>query len=44
MSVMCKMGNACCATKGMCSHEKMAMIIIGVIAAGAIGHWVLGLF
>ncbi len=45
MSLMCKMGQQCCATKGMCSHEKMMMgvVMFGAIAA-IIAHWVLHWF
>lgn len=44
MSVMCKMSDQCCATKGMCAHEKMMMVVVIMLAAGVIGHWVLNWF
>lgn len=43
MSLMCKIGNKCCATKGMCVHEKMMMVVV-IVGVGAIGHWVLHWF
>lgn len=44
MSVMCRMKDSCCATKGLCIHEKMmlGMMVVGMLAA--VAHWVLKLF
>ncbi|MDA8361644.1 MAG: hypothetical protein M0Z44_06595 [Gammaproteobacteria bacterium] len=42
MSVMCKKKGSCCATRGLCVHEKMmmALIILMLVAAGHWGlHW-----
>lgn len=44
MSMMCKMSDQCCATKGMCSHEKMMMVVVAMFALAAVGHWVLHWF
>lgn len=45
MSLMCKMSNQCSATKGMCVHEKMMMIVVvAMLVVGAVGHWVLHWF
>jgi hypothetical protein len=44
MSLMCKMTDQCCATKGMCVHEKVMMVIAMIAALGAIGHWLLDWF
>lgn len=44
MSLMCKMSDKCCATKGPCIHEWMMMGIAGLMMLGAVGHWVLNWF
>ncbi len=44
MSLMCKMNGECSATKGMCSHEKMMMVIAVMAVIGAVGHWMLHWF
>ncbi|MFM5955375.1 MAG: hypothetical protein ACKOPE_13880 [Novosphingobium sp.] len=44
MSMMCKMSNQCCATKGMCVHEKMMMGAVMLMALAAAGHFWLHLF
>ncbi len=44
MSLMCKMSNQCCATRGMCIHEKMMMGIVMVMALAAAGHFLLHLY
>lgn len=44
MSLMCKMSNQCCATKGMCVHEKMMMGVALVMALAAMGHFLLHLY
>lgn len=44
MSLMCKMSNKCCATRGMCIHEKMMMGVAVLMALGAAGHFWLHLF
>jgi hypothetical protein len=42
MSMMCKMSNRCCATKGLCVHEKMMMMMIAVVViAPVVAHFVL---
>lgn len=38
MGLMCKIGSKCCATKGMCPHEKM-MLLIAIIAMPAAGYY-----
>jgi len=40
MSLMCKMSNSCSATKGMCIHEKMMMMVMVLIAVPVLGHFV----
>lgn len=39
MSLMCKIGTQCTASRGMCIHEKMMMgaAVLGMLAA--IAHW-----
>jgi hypothetical protein len=44
MSLMCKMGEQCSATKGMCVHEKMMMGVVAVMALGGVAHWALHWF
>lgn len=44
MSMMCKMSNQCCASKGMCIHEKMMMGAVMLMALAAAGHFWLHLF
>lgn len=39
MSVMCKVGKKCCATKGMCAHEKMMLGVAMLSAFVAVAHW-----
>lgn len=43
MSLMCKMSNQCCATKGLCVHEKMMALVV-IMALAAAGHFLLHLF
>lgn len=43
MSLMCKIGSKCCASKGMCIHEKMMMVIM-IIAIPVVGHFILNWF
>ncbi len=43
MSVMCKMSNSCCTTKGLCIHEKMIVVAI-VVMVPVVGHFVLHWF
>ena len=40
MSMMCKMSDRCCATKGLCAHEKMMMIAV-VVVTPVVAHFVL---
>jgi hypothetical protein len=40
---MCQIGS-CKAKQGMCGHEKMMLLVVMLIAAGAAGHWLLHLF
>lgn len=41
MSLMCKMSDKCCATKGPCVHEWMMMMAVAVMGMlAAAGHWV----
>lgn len=44
MSMMCKMSDQCCATKGMCAHEKMMMTVVVMLILAAVAHWVLHWF
>lgn len=44
MSLMCKMSNQCCTTKGMCVHEKMMMGVVMLMVLAAAGHFWLHLF
>jgi hypothetical protein len=44
MSLMCKISNQSCATRGMCIHEKMMMGVVVLMALGAAGHFWLHLF
>jgi uncharacterized membrane protein len=50
MSLMCNMNGQCSATKEMCIHVKMMIIVIVlvfafmVMALGVVGHWVLQWF
>lgn len=39
MSLICKMGKKCCATKGPCIHEWMMMLVAVAAMAAALGHW-----
>jgi hypothetical protein len=41
---MCKIGDQCCAGKGMCTHEKMMMGVAMVLALAALAHWALHWF
>jgi len=43
MSMMCKMSKKCCASKGMCGHEKM-MLVMMVVGIPLIGHFVFNWF
>ncbi len=43
MAMMCKLGSKCCATKGMCIHEKVMLLMI-VVAVPLAGHFLLGWF
>ena len=38
MSMMCKISSTCCATKGMCIHEKMMMMAV-VVMVPVLGHF-----
>ena len=43
MSMMCKMSNSCCATKGLCVHEKLMMVAVIVIVP-ALAHFAFNWF
>jgi hypothetical protein len=44
MSMMCKMSDKCCATKGMCIHEKMMLTIVMALVFAGAWHWLPGWF
>ena len=44
MSLMCKTSNQCCATKGMCVHERTMMGAGVIVALAAVGHFLLHLY
>ena len=39
MSIMCKIKKSCCATQGLCVHEKIMFLFVILMVTAAIVHW-----